>query len=109
MKPIEDNKLESVVATHLARKYPTFYWRGKTEVDVVVMIDNKQVGIEVKTVSGSWIKPKHLKDYLVLAIASFLNISTASSTTPFVDPHCTRTISASSNLYVLKGGRFLFN
>jgi len=66
MKPIEEDKLESVVATHLARKYPVFYWRNRTEIDVVVMVNNKQFGIEVKTVSKSWIKPKHLKDSLVL-------------------------------------------
>ncbi|MGB9718464.1 MAG: ATP-binding protein [Thermoproteota archaeon] len=66
MKPIEDDKLESVVAAHLARKYPLFYWRNKTEIDIIIMVDNKQFGIEVKTVSKSWIKPKHLKDSLVL-------------------------------------------
>jgi predicted AAA+ superfamily ATPase len=66
MKPIEDDKLESVVATHLARKYPVFYWRNKTEVDVVAIINHRQFGIEVKTGFGSWIKPKHLKDVLVL-------------------------------------------
>ncbi|MEM3570205.1 MAG: ATP-binding protein [Thermoproteota archaeon] len=66
MKPIEEDKLESVVATHLARKYPVFYWRNKTEIDIVVMIDHRQFGVEVKTVLRSWIKPKHLKDFLVL-------------------------------------------
>jgi predicted AAA+ superfamily ATPase len=66
MKPIEDDKLESVVAAHLARKYPVFYWRNKTEVDVVAIINHRQFGIEVKTGFGSWIKPKHLKDVLVL-------------------------------------------
>jgi len=30
MKPVEDDKLESIVATHLARKYPVFYWRVDT-------------------------------------------------------------------------------
>ncbi|MBO3754500.1 MAG: ATP-binding protein [Candidatus Brockarchaeota archaeon] len=62
VKPIEEDKLESVVATHLARKYPVFYWRNKTEVDIVILVNNKQFGIEVKTTSGSWIKPKHLKN-----------------------------------------------
>jgi predicted AAA+ superfamily ATPase len=66
MKPIEDDKLESVVANHLSRKYPIFYWRNKTEIDIVAMINNRQFGIEVKTISRSWIKPKHLKDFLVL-------------------------------------------
>ncbi|MBO3800604.1 MAG: ATP-binding protein [Candidatus Brockarchaeota archaeon] len=66
VKPVEENKLESVVATHLARRYPVFYWRNKTEIDIVVMIDHRQFGVEVKTVLRSWIKPKHLKDFLVL-------------------------------------------
>jgi len=65
-EPVVDDKLESVVATHLARKYPVFYWRNKTEVDIVVLTDNRQLGIEVKTTAGSWIKPKHLKNTLVL-------------------------------------------
>ena len=66
MKPIEDDKLKSVVATHLARKYPVFYWRNRTEIDVVTIVNNKQFGIEVKTAPKRWIKPKHLKDLLVL-------------------------------------------
>ena len=66
VKPIDEDKLESVVATHLARRHPVFYWRNKTEVDIVVLVDNRQFGIEVKTTSGSWIKPKHLKNALVL-------------------------------------------
>lgn len=66
VKPIEENKLESIVATHLARKYPIFYWRNRTEIDIVIMINKKQFGIEVKTISGSWIKPKHLKNTLIL-------------------------------------------
>ena len=66
IKPIEEDKLESIVATHLSRKYPTFYWRNKTEIDIVIMIDKKQFGIEIKTISRSWIKPKHLKDVLIL-------------------------------------------
>jgi len=68
MKPVEDDKLESVVATHLARKYPVFYWRNKTEIDIVAMINHRQFGIEVKRSFGSWIKPKHLKDVLVLTM-----------------------------------------
>ncbi|MEM1582284.1 MAG: ATP-binding protein [Candidatus Bathyarchaeia archaeon] len=66
VKPIDEDKLESIVATHLARRYPVFYWRNKTEVDIVVLVGNRQFGIEVKTTSGSWIKPKHLKNALVL-------------------------------------------
>jgi len=55
-----------VVANHLSRKYPIFYWRNKAEIDIMAMINNRQFGIEVKTISRSWIKLKHLKDFLVL-------------------------------------------
>lgn len=81
LEPIEGDKLESVMVTHLARKYPVFYWRNKTEIDIVAMINRRQFGIEVKTSSGSWIKPKHLKDVLVLTrleVPLFLEVLTSS-------------------------------
>jgi predicted AAA+ superfamily ATPase len=62
----EDDMLESLVATHLARKYPVFYWRNKTEVDVVVKVDQRQIGVEIKTKFGSWTKPRHLRDVHII-------------------------------------------
>jgi predicted AAA+ superfamily ATPase len=58
--------LEGVVATHLARNYETFYWKNKSEVDVVVKLDKKQIGVEVKKTSGSWRKPTHLQNTFLL-------------------------------------------
>ena len=40
--------VEAVVASHLARKFSIYYWRDRTEIDVVALIDNKLVGFEVK-------------------------------------------------------------
>jgi predicted AAA+ superfamily ATPase len=42
-----------LVATHLARKYETFYWKNKNEVDIVVKLNKKQIGIEVKKIGRS--------------------------------------------------------
>ncbi|MGQ9597220.1 MAG: hypothetical protein ACUVQY_10440 [Thermoproteota archaeon] len=58
--------LESLVATHLARKYPVFYWRNRTGIDVVVKAGQRQIGVEVKTRLGSWVKPRHLRDVLIV-------------------------------------------
>ncbi len=57
----EPSILEATVASHLSRKYETFYWRNGSEVDIVVKLGKKQIGIEVKRVGRSWIKPKHLE------------------------------------------------
>jgi predicted AAA+ superfamily ATPase len=35
--------LEATVTTHLARKYETFYWKNKSEVDVVVRLDKSKL------------------------------------------------------------------
>jgi predicted AAA+ superfamily ATPase len=44
----EGTLLEATVATHLSRKYDTFYWKNRSEVDIVVKLNGKQIGIEVK-------------------------------------------------------------
>jgi predicted AAA+ superfamily ATPase len=45
-KPSINAVVESVVATHLARKLSIGYWRDKTEIDIV--IPDAKMGIEVK-------------------------------------------------------------
>ncbi|MCD6403252.1 MAG: ATP-binding protein [Candidatus Aenigmarchaeota archaeon] len=65
-QPFEDNILESVVASHLSRKFETFYWKNKTEVDVVVKLGKKLIGIEVKTSLRPWRKPLHLDKVYVI-------------------------------------------
>jgi predicted AAA+ superfamily ATPase len=62
----ESALLEAIVATHLARKYETFYWKNKSEADVVIKLDKKQIGIEVKKVGRTWIKPRHLEKAFLL-------------------------------------------
>lgn len=66
IKSVEEDMLESLVATHLARKYPVFYWRNRTEMDVVVKAGQRQIGVEVKTRLGSWVKPRHLRDAFIV-------------------------------------------
>jgi predicted AAA+ superfamily ATPase len=62
----EPTLLEAIVATHLARKYETFYWKNKSEVDVVVKLGKKQIGIEIKRVGRTWRKPRHLEKAFLL-------------------------------------------
>jgi predicted AAA+ superfamily ATPase len=60
--PAADELVESIVMSHWNRKYPTFYWKDKTEIDNVVELDKKQyTGYEVKWGPKSWRKPLHLK------------------------------------------------
>src|SRR5579884_1553044 len=40
--------VESVVASHLARKFEVGYWSNSTEVDIVVLENKNMVGFEVK-------------------------------------------------------------
>jgi predicted AAA+ superfamily ATPase len=54
--------MEAVVASHVARRAEAYYWRGKTECDVVASVDGRQVGFEVKTGVGRWRTPWHLRE-----------------------------------------------
>lgn len=58
---------ESVAASHLSRVSEAYYWRNGTEIDIVSLINGKQVGFEVKWGIGSWRKPKHIKEHFLLA------------------------------------------
>lgn len=45
----EEQKVESLVATHIARITEIYYWRNSTEIDIIIKTnDNKLYGIEVK-------------------------------------------------------------
>lgn len=46
--PKESIIVESVVASHLSRKFNVGYWKNKQEIDVVMPLKNKLLGIEVK-------------------------------------------------------------
>ncbi|MFX1298702.1 MAG: DUF4143 domain-containing protein, partial [Promethearchaeota archaeon] len=56
-----ENIVESSVATHLARKIPSYFWKNKTEIDMIGIINEDQIGFEVKWGPKSWKKPNHLK------------------------------------------------
>jgi predicted AAA+ superfamily ATPase len=53
--------MEAVTASHVARRAEVYYWRGKTECDVVALLDGRQVGFEVKSGIGRWKPPWHLR------------------------------------------------
>ncbi len=47
--PVEEPAVvEATVTTHLARKYTTYYWRNKTEVDAIAVVSGKTIGFEIK-------------------------------------------------------------
>jgi predicted AAA+ superfamily ATPase len=62
----EDVKAESIVASHLSRVYETYYWRNKSEIDLISIVDNKQVGFEVKWGFKHYVKPRHIDKVFVL-------------------------------------------
>lgn len=40
--------VEAVVASHIARYRSIYYWRNRSEVDIVMLINRKPIGVEVK-------------------------------------------------------------
>ncbi|WP_457558206.1 ATP-binding protein [Candidatus Harpocratesius sp.] len=63
---LTENLVESIVASHFSRIYPTFYWKNHSEVDIVLLIDNILIGFEIKWGPKRWKKPIHLKKTSVL-------------------------------------------
>ena len=63
---LDETLVESTVAMHVARAFPTYYWRNSTEVDVIGLIDGTQVGFEVKWGPARRRKPIHLKRFFQL-------------------------------------------
>jgi predicted AAA+ superfamily ATPase len=71
-------QVEGIVASHLARVAPVYYWRNSSEVDVVTLVNGLPVGLEVKWSYHLARKPRHLskyietnKDSIPLFLASF--------------------------------------
>lgn len=58
--------MEAVGASHIARTTEAFYWRGKTECDIVAMVDGRHIGFEVKTGIKRWRAPWHIKKSYLL-------------------------------------------
>src|SRR3990167_1118080 len=44
----EPIKVESIVAAHFKKRFSTFYWKGKGEIDVVVVLKKDTLFLEVK-------------------------------------------------------------
>lgn len=63
---MEEQVVESAVASHLARMSEVYYWRNGTEVDIVALVEGRQVGFEVKWRRGSWSRPRHLREAYLL-------------------------------------------
>lgn len=57
---------EATVASHLSRSCPVYYWRNHTEVDVVCIQRNRQVGFEVTKGLKKWKPPWHIKKSYLL-------------------------------------------
>jgi len=62
---LEESIAESILASHLARLAPVYYWRNQTEVDVVAVIEGRQLGFEAKWGAAPWSRPKHMRTILL--------------------------------------------
>jgi predicted AAA+ superfamily ATPase len=58
----EDWLLEATVGSHLSRFCPVYYWRNRTEVDVVCLHDGEQVGFEISKGIKKWKSPWHIRE-----------------------------------------------
>jgi hypothetical protein len=59
--------VEATVASHLSRKWETYYWKDGTEVDAVALEGRRQVGVETKWGFKMGSRPRHLSSsYLSL-------------------------------------------
>ncbi|HDD46230.1 MAG TPA: ATP-binding protein, partial [Candidatus Aenigmarchaeota archaeon] len=63
---LEENIVESVTASHFSRIGEVFFWRNKSEVDMIFLKNKTQIGVEVKWGLKKWRKPKHLKKTILL-------------------------------------------
>nr|MDO8088662.1 ATP-binding protein [Candidatus Sigynarchaeum springense] len=63
---LDEDIVESIVATHLARKYPTYYWKDGSEIDAIALIDKVPVGFEVKYGNKQWKRVLHLSQQHLL-------------------------------------------
>jgi len=57
----EDWIHEAIVASHLSRSYPVYYWRNHNEVDIVCLDKKRQIGFEVTKGIKRWKAPWHIK------------------------------------------------
>jgi len=62
----KDWAMEAVAASHIARRTDAYYWRGKTECDIVAVVNGQHVGFEVKSGVGRWRSPWHIRQSYLL-------------------------------------------
>ncbi len=62
----DETIVESVVASHLMRIHDIFYWKDGSEVDIVALVGDIQVGFEVKWGVKRGRKPRHITKYYIL-------------------------------------------
>lgn len=62
----EEQVVESTVLGHVMRMCDVYYWRNRTEVDIIGVLENRYIGFEVKWGPKKWRKPRHLKDIFLL-------------------------------------------
>ncbi|HDI75415.1 MAG TPA: ATP-binding protein [Thermoprotei archaeon] len=60
----EATVVEATIAAHLARVKPIYYWKNKTEVDIVVL-DKKPLGFEVKWTRKPKLRRRPIKTYVL--------------------------------------------
>ena len=65
-KVLEENVVESLACGHLSRVSETYFWKNKSEIDIVAVKNKEQIGFEIKWGFKTWKKPKHLKKMFVL-------------------------------------------
>lgn len=62
----DSSQVEGTIASHLARLMPVYYWRNSSEMDIIALAKNEQIGVEVKWGYHESRRPRHLKDYIEL-------------------------------------------
>ncbi len=61
----EEQIVESTVVGHLMRVAEVYYWKNKSEVDIIARINNELLGFEVKWGVKIWRKPRAFKVFLL--------------------------------------------
>lgn len=58
--------VESTIVSHIMRMMEIFYWKNKSEMDILAINNDSRIGIEVKWGYKKWRKPPHVpKVYLL--------------------------------------------
>ena len=63
---LEEMVVESIVSSHFSMVTDVYFWKNKSEVDIIVKKDKEQIGVEVKWGFKKFRKPRHLSKLLLL-------------------------------------------